>query len=107
MPQLCTICTHAERHQIDLAVVRGEQSNRAIARQFGVTHHSLLRHCKEHLAPTIRDAQAEVHHLERIDLNRELAKCFHRIDKISNACDEWLRDPERPDRYNLYPRPEE
>jgi hypothetical protein len=104
MPQPCTICTHPKRKEIDLAIIRGEQSNRALAKQFELTHHALLRHSKEHLALVIQQAQAERHRADKIDCNAELYKCFQRVSKLSDACEEWLKDPEDPDAYTLEPR---
>jgi transposase-like protein len=49
VPQVCTICTHEDRKEIDRALVRGE-SMRALAARYGtVGRMSLQRHRKEHL----------------------------------------------------------
>src|SRR5262245_58144252 len=104
MPQLCTVCHHANSREIDLAVVRGEKSNRDIARQFGVTNAALHRHRIEHLAENLQRSQSIAERVETIDLNRELAKCFQRANRLFDACHEWLTDPDEPNKYNLQPR---
>ena len=44
MPMKCSVCSHAQRPEIDQALVLGQASIRAIARQFGATKDSLARH---------------------------------------------------------------
>jgi hypothetical protein len=103
MPQLCTICIHQERKEIDLAVIRGEKSNRAIANDFSVHESSLKRHRKEHLAPLIQQMQLEQLQADKIDCNLELAKVFRRVNKLFDACEDDLTDPLNPDKYILAP----
>lgn len=104
MPQPCTICTHPKHKEIDLAVIRGELSHREIARQFDVGEKSIRRHRTEHLAPVLQQAQLERKRADKIDCNAELFKCFQRVSKLSDACEEWLSDPDDPDAYTLEPR---
>jgi hypothetical protein len=103
MPQLCTICTHPQRKEIDLALVRGEQSNRAIASDFGLHESSMKRHRVVHLAPVLQQALAEQSQADKIDCNVELAKCFNRVNKLFDACDAELLDPNDPEKYTLAP----
>ena len=37
----------------------------------------------------------------------ELETTLRRVNKLFEACDEWLTDPEDPERYDLGPRAEE
>ena len=48
MAQLCSICIHPRRQEIDTAIVT-RQSNRSIARQFDVSKDAVARHRKDHL----------------------------------------------------------
>jgi len=104
MSNTCTICKHPQRKEIDLALIRGELSNREIARQFAVAETSLRRHRVEHLAPILQQSQFQQRRADQIDCNAELFKCFQRISKLSDACDAWLTDPDDPNIYTLEPR---
>ena len=52
MPRRCTICEHAQRQDIDKALVSGE-SLRSLKARFGVSASALSRHRKSHLAPLL------------------------------------------------------
>jgi hypothetical protein len=104
MPQPCTICTHPKRKEIDLALIRGEQSSRSIATDYQVTPMALSRHRTEHLAPILQQSQFQQRRADQIDCNVELFKCFQRLSKLSDACDAWLTDPDDPNVYTLEPR---
>ena len=104
MPQLCTVCTHARSREIDTAIIAGKLSNRVIARQFAIHHDAVRRHRDEHLIDKLQHAQAIATRIEMIDLNRELATIYQAVRGYFDACDEWLRDPDDPSKYNLSPR---
>jgi hypothetical protein len=107
MPQVCTICTHQDGHQINLALVRGQLSNRRIAAQFKVAETSLRRHKDDHL-PDILKRGFEAQQTEQaLDVTRELARCISVTNRMLDACEEWLSDPDEPDRYTLAPRADE
>jgi hypothetical protein len=52
----CTICGHAQRHDIEVALVRRD-SYRTIARRFSVSKDALGRHAREHLPEALVRAQ--------------------------------------------------
>jgi len=58
MPQVCTICTHEDRKEIDRALVRGESMRGIVARYGTVGRMSLQRHRKEHLPELLSKAYA-------------------------------------------------
>src|SRR5262245_43585724 len=49
MPQICTICRHEKRAEIDHALLGGE-SLRTLAARTGTSATALHRHCKSHIA---------------------------------------------------------
>jgi hypothetical protein len=62
MPRTCTVCTRAERAEIDAALLDG-QPFRDIAGRFGTSRSALLRHKKADLPATLvkaKQAQEEV-----------------------------------------------
>lgn len=48
MPQVCTICSHEDRREIDRALVGGT-AKRRIAADFSVSESAVWRHFREHL----------------------------------------------------------
>jgi len=72
MPQVCTVCTHAERRAIDRELVTGHLVNRRIAAQHHLVETSIRRHAANHLqAAMVAAAEAEdVAHA--IDVVRQL-----------------------------------
>ena len=116
MARPCTVCNHASRADIDKALVEG-LALRAIAERFGVGKDALQNHKRQHLgrmlAKTARQVEAAVGReataqgLDAIDVYAELCRCFERVNKLFDACDEFLTDPTRPGRYTLNPRAHE
>jgi len=123
----CSVCSHANRKEIDLALVRGT-SLRDIAGQFGVSRSAVDRHKKNCLADQIERAEkivrarkpappppVEPHAVKiveaqdeaALDVMTEVRRLFSRMNKLLAACDEWLTDPNDPTRYDLGPRAHE
>src|SRR5258706_15709373 len=48
MPQVCTVCTHADCSAINAALVSGEPK-RAIAARFGLSASAVKRHARDHV----------------------------------------------------------
>lgn len=104
---LCTICTHPQGHEIDLAIIRGEGSQRLIATQFGVTQSAITRHRREHLTEKLRQSQAIATKIEAIDLNRELAETYADVKLYFETCKQWLRDANDNSKFDFSPRAED
>src|SRR5216683_2117304 len=58
MGRLCTICTHAQRQDIDEALLVHAESYRKIAMQFDVTETALWRHEQTHLHHSLKESKA-------------------------------------------------
>ena len=56
MPRRCTICAHADREEIDAALV-AQQPFRTIAERFGTSKTALVRHKQDHLPAHLAKAQ--------------------------------------------------
>lgn len=56
MSRTCTVCTHDERHQINLALVTTRDPYRDIAQQFGVSKDAVMRHSRNHLPKLLVEA---------------------------------------------------
>jgi hypothetical protein len=124
MARHCTVCDHPKVEEINRALVAGE-AYRNVSLRFDTSVMALCRHKQQHLPDLLAKAQAEreaaqgealldqVEQQEQkeqahaIDVMAELSRCLDRVNKLFDACDEWLRDPEDPDRYTVEPRSEE
>jgi len=107
MGRTCTVCTHAERHAIDQALVAVESPYRDIARQYGLSKDALLRHKADHLLPEIVAAWQAERHGNGLELADELRGWMTTISKLMRACDDWLTDPDDPARFTLAPHTSE
>lgn len=56
MTRVCTVCSHEQLWEIDLALVRRD-SYRGIAKRYGVSDAAVTRHCREHLPAKLLKAQ--------------------------------------------------
>ena len=56
MPRTCTVCTHADRPEIDQALLTG-QPLRDIAGRVGTSRSALLRHKKADIPTTVAKAK--------------------------------------------------
>lgn len=56
MPRICTVCAHPKKREIDECLVSG-QSNRSIAKRFGVDDAAVFRHRNAHLLAALVQAK--------------------------------------------------
>ena len=63
MPQICTVCRHEKREEIDRALLAGEPV-RTIARRTGASATALCRHRKQHIPTTLVKAKQAVDELQ-------------------------------------------
>lgn len=102
MARKCTVCEHPEVVEINKCLVNNE-SLRNIAKQFpGITSAAVNRH-KAHLPGKLVKAQEEKQIIKNVTVLEEIKRCFERVNKLFDACDKWLSDPETGE-YNLNPR---
>lgn len=72
MPRLCTVCSHAERGEID-ATLAGETSpNRRIATRYGLSEAAIRRHRRDHLSSGMVHAAEQEDIRTAIDVHRQL-----------------------------------
>ncbi len=94
MPRSCTICGHAERESVDLALVRGT-SYRTIADQHGVSKTALIRHKADHLpvalvksreAAVVADADTLLHEVRGLqERTLSILACAEEAGELSTA----------------------
>jgi len=67
MANVCTICTHPNRKEIDEMIVKGE-SNRRITTKYGVTESSIRRHKAKHLPSSLTKQFEEMRENDSFDI---------------------------------------
>jgi transposase len=95
---------HPEREAIIRDIVEGALSNRAIAEKYGISHGAVNRYKNGRLLPKAAEAARERDRGEGAAVLARVEKVMARIQKLYDACDEYLQDPENPGKYNLFPR---
>jgi hypothetical protein len=65
----CSVCSHRERAQIDMALARGVSAG-ALARRYKLGTDSLYRHARNHLPPQLRASLLAGPDLEGVDLDK-------------------------------------
>jgi hypothetical protein len=95
-----------QRKAVARAIIEGRPS-RAIAGQAGVGKSSVQRYKKDVLPKLAAEAMA----FQRLDTGEAILDYLNtvkaRIEKLYNACDKWLEDPDHPGTYTLDPRANE
>ncbi len=86
MSRRCTICDHAERDQIDRALVRGAPF-RHIAAQYGLSTGALQRHKAEHLPTAMVQARQVGDVINAGELVAFLTRSYTRTEQIFQRAD--------------------
>lgn len=126
----CSICSNKQRSKIEKEIVGGT-SMRRIAARFSVSASAVVRHKNKCLAGQIERAEKVIRtshpkpvkdtaqerrnavsliqerDAEALDVHAELRRIFLRLNKMADACDAWLSDPDDPTVYDLNPRAHE
>lgn len=99
-----TVDEHPQRDALITAIVEGKSSLRTIAKQFDINHVCVSRYLNERLstqAAAVAQQRAESEGSALIDKLLERDK---RVEKMLDACDKYLQDPNNPGEYDLFPR---
>lgn len=106
MPRVCTICGHNDRQAMESLLATGK-TYRGIARTFSVSEDAITRHVKTCI-PAALEALRQSQRVESgLVVEDEVQRVFRRLNKLLDACDEWLTDPDAPEKYTLEPRDNE
>jgi len=76
------------------AVLYGDKTAADLAREHGVSRQAVSERIR-------RERERENDGTLRINAMREPARCLQRVNLLQDACDEWLRDPHDPTRYDI------
>ena len=87
MGRTCTICSHEERHQINVALVHREPY-RHIAARHGVSTGALQRHSREHLPTLLVKAYEVIERDDAEDLAGEVNKIKEDVHRLKEKAED-------------------
>lgn len=99
-----TVENHPKKAQIIKALISGSASQRSISDRFGVPKTSLQRYLTEHLAPQAAEALVKRRLSTGSEILEELERIMSVMQKLYGSAEEFLRDPDNPDKLYLGPR---
>ena len=99
-----TIETHPKRDRIIRDLIKGQGSIRAIAAKYEISYSIVQRYLSARLVPKVAEAETQRSEAEGGALVAEIRTIMTRCQRMYDACDEYLRDPKNPERYELGPR---
>jgi transposase len=102
----CSICRHGNRREIESQLANGV-SSRAISRQFGVSKDTVSRHKKNCIPLALEAVREQIETKHALNLNNELTRLFLRMNRLFDACEDWLADPDDGAKYTLDARSDE
>jgi hypothetical protein len=105
MANTCSICRHSKRKEIESALAAG-QSLRDIAGRFQVGKSSVERHAADCIPYVLSKARREREFDYAVNINDEMKRAVSRINKLFDACQDYLIDAETG-AYYLGPRSED
>lgn len=106
MSRVCTICRDPRRAEINEALATKAGSYRQIAERFSLNISTVFRHEKHVPAYVAKGARlVDLSNAEKV--GRLMEETASGAKRLYDACEEWLRDPENPEKYYLGPRGED
>jgi hypothetical protein len=99
-----TVETHPERDKIIKAICKGDQTFRDIAGQFGISKSSIGSYINGKLYQTVARESAKRDEKIGQSFQARIEQVMYRMQKLYDACDEYLTDPNNPEKYDLTPR---
>jgi hypothetical protein len=99
-----TVDTHPDREAIIAAIIRGDRSLRNIAAQFNLPTTCVATYVKYKLASQAAAVMAADGEKNGTNLLGEIRLLMKRMNKLYDACDEYLQHPDDPEKYDLGPK---
>lgn len=106
MPRQSVIATHPKYEEIRKDIVSGTMPYVNIAKKYGVSYAAVRRFIASQL-PSLAAESQKMREWDADRIVQELEQTIEYAQKLLDACDEWLTDPDSPDRYTLVPRAHE
>lgn len=102
----CVVCKHKRRATIEAALIRG-QSVMSISSQYGIHRNTVTKHKNLHMTFLLAQNDDAMDKLRGEQWLERIQKDMEMVDKMIEACDRELQDPDNPDKYFLGARSDE
>lgn len=103
MRRTCKVCSHKKSAQIDIKIRNGSSLS-SIGKQYGLSRTTIRNHRDECMVKILVEDEAMKDAIVGDVLIKQVNAQIELVHKLIKACDEWLTDPEDPDKYYLGPR---
>lgn len=107
MGRRITVDNHPQREKIVKALITNRSSYQDIATRYDVPKSTIAAYMRERLLPAAAKRQEKIQSKDGDQFLERVETTMVRVQKMYDACDEWLSDPENPTKYNLDPRAHE
>lgn len=102
----CGACVHLDREALEMSLMQGETVP-TVAARYGLSAFTIRNHRDKHLLPDLAAVEGAAEKVRAGNILVELRRHCERVALLSDACDEYLRDPVDPSRYDVGARAEE
>jgi hypothetical protein len=92
-----------KKKAVKQAIIRGETKSK-IARNAGIPQQSVYRYANKDLPEEIAKARVADGNVADTFIKDEIHHVLDKMRKLYDACDEYLQDPDNPEKYDLHPR---
>jgi hypothetical protein len=106
MRENCKVCRHPKRAQIDAKIANGDSIS-SLSKLYGISRTTLSKHRDECLVSLLAEDKETKDAIIGDSLINKVEKQIDLVQKMITACDEWLTDPDDPNKYYLGPRGDE
>lgn len=97
---------HPKRLEIEKELGEG-LAIRSISRKYGISQQALIGYKRNRLPDRVVKAVEKRNITDAQQLFEVILKAVQRMEKLSDACDSWLEDPDRPGEYFMGARAQE
>lgn len=106
MPRAKSVDKHPQKQEIMAALIEGKPY-RNITKQYGVSTAALSRYMREELARKVALAKQQENIVDGTYVAQTAGKAARSLRDMLEACNEYLRDPDDPEKFNVGPRAHE
>ena len=106
MPRKCEIDNHPKKSQIIKALIN-RVPYREITKRYGVTKAAQSRYLNQKLLGRAARTEKAKELTDGENIMKEIVRIMERCEKMYDACDRYLKDPDNPEQYYLGPRAED
>ncbi len=102
----CKVCKHKDVALINSRINKGDSIS-SISTTWGISRKTVAKHRDICLMPDVHEKQELIKSLTSSDRLQAYEDRFHKTNLMVDALDQWMRDPDNPDKYSIDDRANE